>query len=136
MAATSGTDLFEIPELRSNRPADITRWSQLVIQNLNRAGSTGVTDADTWKGLTIVSTTITTSLGSGINGSSSYTLVTEMVGVSRGDSVFLGPPPTLEAGLIGFARVSSTNELTLIVYNTATSSVGTTTQTWRVRVVK
>lgn len=63
-------------------------------------------------------------------------LTVTVVGAAAGDVVHLGPPATLEAGLMASARVSATDTVTIRVHNTTGGAVDPVSATWRVRIGK
>jgi parallel beta-helix repeat protein len=68
-------------------------------------------------------------------GGSSEMTVT-VLGSIAGDLVHIGPPASLEAGLIANARVSATDTVTIRLANITASPIDPASATWKVRVVK
>jgi hypothetical protein len=63
-------------------------------------------------------------------------LAITVTGATVGDPVHLGPPATLNNGLLPWARVSATNTVTVRIHNATSGAINPTGATWKVRVSK
>lgn len=63
-------------------------------------------------------------------------LTITVTGAATGDAVALAPPATLEAGVVGFGRVSSANTVTVRLANVTSGAVDPAAATWGVTVLK
>ncbi len=63
-------------------------------------------------------------------------LTITVTGAATGDTVYLAPPSSLEAGLIATGRVSATNTVTIRVSNITAGAIDPASASWKVRVVK
>jgi hypothetical protein len=64
------------------------------------------------------------------------TLTVTATGAAAGDSVHLGPPAAIEAGLMWSAFVSAADTVTIRLHNTTGSAIDPASATWRVSVIK
>lgn len=64
------------------------------------------------------------------------TLTITVTGAAPGDSVALGPPAAMDAGLIWSGYVSATNTVTVRLYNSTGSPIDPPSAAWRATVVR
>jgi hypothetical protein len=104
--------------------------------NINNACTTANVGAaffsPRWSNL---STTATLDFGS-IAAGATATLTITVTGALVGDAVYLGPPSTLEAGLMATAFVSASNTVTVRLGNMTASPVDPASATWRASVLR
>jgi hypothetical protein len=63
-------------------------------------------------------------------------LTVTVTGAATGDTVILGPPSTIEAGLTWSGFVSATNTVTVRVHNTTASPIDPASASWRASVMR
>lgn len=71
-----------------------------------------------------------------ISGNSTETLTVSVPGAGAGDVVSLGPPSTIETGLIWCGFVSATNTVTIRLHNSTGAPVDPASAIWKVAVIK
>lgn len=64
------------------------------------------------------------------------TLTVTVRGAKSGDCVILGPPSTVEAGLVWSAVVSANDTVTIRLYNSTALAIDPASASWRVAVFK
>lgn len=64
------------------------------------------------------------------------TFTITVTGAAAGDTVYVGPPSTIEAGLTWCAFVSAADTVTVRVHNTTAGAIDPASATWKAKVVK
>lgn len=81
-----------------------------------------------------LTTTATLNFASTANGAVATELTVTVTGAAVGDKVVLGPPSTLETGLIAFGYVSAANTVSIRLANLSGSTVDPASASWKVAV--
>ena len=64
-----------------------------------------------------------------------YTTTITVTGTVAGQTVLIGPPAALQAGLVPFGVVTAANTVTLSIYNSTAGALTPASATWNVRVM-
>ena len=64
-----------------------------------------------------------------------YTTTITVAGAKATDTVLVGPPAALQAGLVPFGVVTAANTVTLSIYNSTGGALTPASATWTVRVM-
>jgi hypothetical protein len=111
----------------------VSRFSVSNAGNLTASGTLRVGGGTVVQ--TILSATATLNFPS-ISSNDTHTLTITVTGAVAGDSVFLGVPATLEAGLIFCASVTAADTVTVQMHNSSGGSVDPASGTFRATVIR
>lgn len=100
--------------------------------NLSLNITAGVAVRQSQRGMTATATLDFPSIAAGATANLTITVS----GAAVGDSVHLGPPATLEAGLVATAYVSAASTVTVRLANVTTGAIDPASATWRATVMR
>jgi hypothetical protein len=71
-----------------------------------------------------------------IDALTTYTTALDVPGAREGQTILIGAPAALQAGMLYWGTVTSSNVVTLSIYNSTTGALEPASATWNIRVIQ